>query len=326
MIQLAVQRGHCFRKRGATGTSGDRGSEQSFADALARKVVDLASTAGISIVMLLADEMIPPCEVLLSFHQDGSRSGRATGASVGYSKTHANTAESARYAGLWKACYQSAGYPFGFRPNNYTLGLRRYYAWRSASAKAAKAAVLMEHGFATNHEDEAFMWDHMDDIAEAHLVTLTAFLDIDQGEDMPAVYEVLGHTLGDAIHWQEHGGTISAIGRETASDRLADGFTHVRVPVATINAYRLRWKRHGILDESTADGRPGKWLELANGRGIVDPGKDWTQRVMSDSDVGRIAAAVAPLVKIDMPIVLDQPTASSIAKAVNDDAARRLQN
>jgi hypothetical protein len=129
--------------------------------------------AGLSAVTLQADSPIPKCRVLVALHQDGSSNQNVRGASVGYpSKTEA---ESARLGDIWKSLYQLAGYPSGFRPDNYTAALSGYYAWRRSTADAN---LLIEHGFATNRADDNWMWDNLELIAATNAAAIMRYLGI----------------------------------------------------------------------------------------------------------------------------------------------------
>jgi len=170
MASIAIQRGHCFRTRGATGTSGHRGTEQQYADRLAKACAKMMRDRGHTVYVLTADEAVPKTDVFVAFHQDGSISSSAHGASVGY-----QTARSKAYATTWKILYEQAGWPqkSGFRPDNYTSALRNYYGFRRASSDAE---VIFEHGFATNQRDENWMWDHLETTARVHADTLDSFV------------------------------------------------------------------------------------------------------------------------------------------------------
>jgi hypothetical protein len=169
MATVVVQMGHVPRTRGATGTSGHRGTEQEFARQLAARIRPRVETLGHRCLVIGADDPIPPCDAFIALHQDGSTNPKARGASVGYPAGTANE----RWAQTWKARYAQAGWPGGFRLDNYTHALRNYYAFRKTNAPVR---VLMEHGFATNQQDADWMWDHLDVIAQVHADTVAAQL------------------------------------------------------------------------------------------------------------------------------------------------------
>ena len=174
MATVSIQRGHCFRRTGSTGTAGrlldgSYRTEQQYVDAVGHRIASAMRARGHRVYLLTADERVPHSDVFVALHQDGSSSSRASGASVGYPASSA----SARYASLLKASYQLAGWPYGFRADNYTAGLRGYYGYRRSSAPVK---VLLEHGFATNPAEQSYMWAHLDEAARAHADALDLYL------------------------------------------------------------------------------------------------------------------------------------------------------
>lgn len=165
MTDVIVQLGHCFRKTGATGTSGlyggRRRTEQEFASKVGYRMVEHLNAAGITAKAVLADDPIPASKVFVALHQDGSENHAARGASVGYP----STGRGRELGQTWKAMYQLAGWPSGFRPDNYTAALRGYYGFRRSTAPTR---LLIEHGFATNPSDQAWMWQRWAQIAQVN--------------------------------------------------------------------------------------------------------------------------------------------------------------
>lgn len=145
---INVQLGHCFRTRGATGTAG----EQALVHAVGEEMRRLAHTHGLRVNLLLADDPVPWGNAFVALHADGSVNTAARGASCGY-----RTPEGGHYGGLWKIEHQRAGYPAGFRPDNYTPGLRSYYGHGRAVAAGTRAAAIVELGFLTNASDRAWL-------------------------------------------------------------------------------------------------------------------------------------------------------------------------
>jgi hypothetical protein len=107
--------------------------------------------------------------VFVALHQDGSTNPKARGASIGYPPS---SQPSRDYGHIFKRLYAVAGWPGGWRPDNYTSALANYYAFRRTSAPVK---LLVEHGFATNRADADWMWDNLDLIAGVHAETIAAW-------------------------------------------------------------------------------------------------------------------------------------------------------
>lgn len=139
-MRFWIQRGHCFRRSGSTGTTG----EQAYVDRVAK---DAAGIIGREhhVRVALADEPVQAgYDLFIALHCDGSVSSSASGASVGY-----RTARGRNAAHLWKRRFVARGWPFEFRGDNYTAALAGYYGTGWAEARGIPAFIL-EHGFLTN--------------------------------------------------------------------------------------------------------------------------------------------------------------------------------
>ena len=168
MSRVVVQMGHCFRKRGATGTH----REQEFVSQLGPRIKELVELKGVHTVeVILADQYgVAPADLFLALHCDGSTSNRAHGASVGYPSYVAS--ESQVYAQLWKYAHRLAGYRWGFRPDNYTAALRRYYYYDNIKAPAR---LVIEHGFLTTPVEERWLFANVDRVAAGHALAIDAY-------------------------------------------------------------------------------------------------------------------------------------------------------
>lgn len=145
---LVVQRGHCYRTAGATGTEG----EQSYATLVANECVRLLNGQnGWSVVTTLADENRYAGSAFVGVHCDGSTNSTARGASVGY-----RTPEGQALGQAWKTAYYTLGWPT-FRPDNYTAALSGYYGVRNAVDAGNRRAIIIECGFLTNPQDRALL-------------------------------------------------------------------------------------------------------------------------------------------------------------------------
>lgn len=158
MPTLVAQRGHVPRRRGATGTAG----EQEVVTAIAAEL-NKYKPDGWKLVVIDADEPLERYkgDVFVALHCDGSTNTDAHGASVGY-----QTAAGSALAQKWKSEYVKQGWGRGFRPDNYTAGLRSYYGYKYAK-QFTSAYMVVEHGFLTNKTDAAWIRSHYAECAKA---------------------------------------------------------------------------------------------------------------------------------------------------------------
>lgn len=150
MPVLVVQLGHCYRRTGATGTTG----EQAYATRVGQACMALLNgRGGWSVRVILADDpsVLYRGNAFFAIHCDGSTSAAARGASVGY-----RTPEGQAAAQAWKRAYDARGWD-GFRPDNYTTALAQYYGTGTAVAQGNRRAVILECGFRTNAADRALL-------------------------------------------------------------------------------------------------------------------------------------------------------------------------
>ena len=212
---VTLQMGHYGRTTGATGTSGIYGTEQQYGWNLAHLAQTVLEAAGYRARVTDADAPIPPAHVFLAIHQDGSDNADARGASVGYPDQAQNRA----MAEVFKQAYPSPG---GFRPDNYTPALAGYYAFRRT---ASPIKLLCEFGFATNNQDDRWMWSDvgMNAAAEAILAVVAAAcpasLDISEGETMKLVRDPLLERAW--LVWIDDGQTMVREYQEPAAVALA---------------------------------------------------------------------------------------------------------
>lgn len=151
MTRAWVQMGHCFRRSGSIGTAG----EQEYVSRVAKDAAAiLRGVGGHTVKLALADERITGrWDLFVALHCDGSVSPSASGASVGY-----RTTAGRNIARLWKRRFEARGWPYGFRPDNYTGALRYYYGTGWAARAGIPRAFILEHGFLTNpNRDRAWL-------------------------------------------------------------------------------------------------------------------------------------------------------------------------
>jgi hypothetical protein len=148
VAKLVVQMGHCYRKTGATGTTG----EQNYATAVGDFCMELLNgRSGWTVNTTLADEDDYKGDAFIAVHCDGSIHPGARGSSVGY-----RTPEGQAFAHAWKRAYAARGWPI-FRPDNYTAALAGYYGVKHAVAAKNRRAIIIECGFLTSPDDRALL-------------------------------------------------------------------------------------------------------------------------------------------------------------------------
>lgn len=149
MALVVVHMGHCFRRRGATGTPG----EQLFAKRAADACQRVLTQRGHRIRAVRADdpEVTYRGDAFVSLHCDGSIDPDARGAAVGYESTCGRMIARAYVEALARYGWR------GFRPDNYTSTLKHDYAVRMARGQGVRHAFLASAGFLTNSVDRAIL-------------------------------------------------------------------------------------------------------------------------------------------------------------------------
>jgi len=144
---VVVQMGHCFRRKGATGTAGEQLFSKRAADACQR----VLSERGHLVRAIRADdpEGAYRGDVFVALHCDGSTDPAAHGASAGY-----RSSAGRRLARAFLHAYAAQGW-HGFRPDNYTDALKGYYGLRVARDQGARYAFVVQAGFLTHDGDRA---------------------------------------------------------------------------------------------------------------------------------------------------------------------------
>ena len=108
--------------------------------------------------------------LFFSLHVDGSPWGsKARDFSVGY-PVPSDPSFAQTIANEYKRLTN-----FGRRKDNYTSGLRQYYAWRKKHI-SADFYCLLEHGFFTNPIEKTWILNHLNEIAECHYNSIINFL------------------------------------------------------------------------------------------------------------------------------------------------------
>lgn len=247
---LVVQRGHVARTSGATGAPG----EQRMARRNAAELLDVArNLPDVTPRIIDADEPNSRYagDRFISFHGDASANGAARGASVGY-RNERGRALGARWKELW-----ATGFDGGFRDDNYTVNLARYYGTGHAISAGNPDAVIVEHGFMTNVDDRAFIESDAGVKLAACVAVAAAFpqYDLDrllgsapepEQDDEPepppstepsATVITVDDEGEDVRAWQRQ---LQALLGDGALPRWgADGIFGAETTAATVRAYRL---------------------------------------------------------------------------------------
>jgi hypothetical protein len=128
------------------GASGERAWTPIVADAATK----ILRAHGVSVARLPADfDGTYTVHAAVFIHFDGSTRSCSSGASIGYHRH-----EDAAAAQAWRKLY-AAYFPFRFQPDNFTIGLRDYYAFRQVDA--SNGALVMELGEITCPAQRAWL-------------------------------------------------------------------------------------------------------------------------------------------------------------------------
>ncbi|HTC30075.1 MAG TPA: hypothetical protein VK702_05065 [Candidatus Acidoferrum sp.] len=96
-------------------------------------------------------------DMAVFIHFDGASPACTSGASIGYHR-----ANDARAAQRWRALYAGI-FPFRFMPDDFTVGLRDYYAF--AQVDARDGALVLELGEITCPPQRRWLAPRLDDVA-----------------------------------------------------------------------------------------------------------------------------------------------------------------
>lgn len=99
-------------------------------------------------------------DVALYLHGDGAGNPTARGFSFGWPVDAPG--RSPILAERIGAGFAALGHPGGHHPDNYTGGLRGYYGYRRT---VAPTRLLIEHGFLTNPTEQAWIFEHLGEMA-----------------------------------------------------------------------------------------------------------------------------------------------------------------
>jgi hypothetical protein len=137
---------HFPQHRCNLGANGERAWTPIVADA----ATQILREHGVTVVRLPADfDGAYRVDAAVFIHFDGSDPPCRSGASVGYAHK-----DDALGAATWRELYGSYWH-FGFEPDNFTEGLRRYYAYRQVHTR--RASLVLELGEITCPEQRAWI-------------------------------------------------------------------------------------------------------------------------------------------------------------------------
>lgn len=168
-FDLIIQMGHIGRTRGATGAR----DEQKFTKALGEALYKRIKETNLKVRLMEADNWLKDkpnlCRCFFSIHYDGSLNKKARGSSVGYPEYSDPV-----FAHKVNDAYMKLS-KFPQRKDNYTKGLKNYYAWRK-NYVIADYYCLLEHGFGTNKYEYNWMFLNIEKIADCHCKSIIKFL------------------------------------------------------------------------------------------------------------------------------------------------------
>lgn len=182
MPVLVVEKGHCYRSTGTTGTTG----EQDYATVTANAITAaINGVNGWQVKQKLADSGSYAGNAFVALHCDGSTNSSARGSSVGFQSN-----EGSVFGLDFMTHYAALGWTGGFRPPNYTEGLAEYYGVRNAIHANNRRAIIVECGFMTNPQDKALMTGPGGPERVAHAIALSLGINVTppQEEDMAGQY------------------------------------------------------------------------------------------------------------------------------------------
>lgn len=250
MAVLRIQEGHVARKTGATGTSNPRLNltEQEMNKRLSAAIVVAAERVqGLDVEVIGADQKPGGNpDIFVALHMDGSDRASSRGGSLG----HNGTANSKKFASLFKSLYQGLGLPSAMRSDNYTTALSNYYGYKASYAGWGRGPkILLENGFLTNDTDARWAQNNRKAVANAIV-------------DSAAIY--LGLKIKD--------GTAPASAPEADENpevnvnewyRIVQGATG-QVPSLAVSLWQKRLNAWGALPKLVEDGLVGPATEAAH--------------------------------------------------------------
>lgn len=155
---------------GTGGLPGPDDDEYKLTPIVANKTCDILREAGYTVIREDAFFDQPyKVKVAVFLHFDGSGTPCASGASVGY-PPGSPSGSNKPTADLWREVYKEV-WPFKWRPDNFTSGLRGYYGYRWTNTEVAE--FLVEFGELTCPEQNVWLVRH---VRDGYLAKLLAYV------------------------------------------------------------------------------------------------------------------------------------------------------
>jgi hypothetical protein len=200
MPRILIQAGHVApREPGKESQTGTK-REQEFASKMQAELNSLFTRDGRWAVTLCPGD-IPDGwtgDVFVSLHLDGSLDTATRGYCFGWPANGRNPGRGPELAARITRRFDAIPHHGRHRTDNYTDGLRGYYGWSRVNAPTK---VLIEHGFATNPDELAWLFTHIPQMA---LATYGAVV---EHEGLPS-----GHSRPWVARWSAYDG-LRRIGR-----------------------------------------------------------------------------------------------------------------
>ncbi|RUM74351.1 MAG: hypothetical protein DSZ12_05730 [Sulfurovum sp.] len=158
-VTVVIQAGHEGRTKGNTGASSTLYREEKWNIAVADEITKTLRSWDIEVKRIPARVKRMKADIAVSIHFDGAKIPCRSGASIGYPDKH-----SYFFAQRWKKLYKSY-FPFKWHKDNFTPGLKYYYAYDWIKAKKF---LLLELGEITCDAQTTWLKPRLNKIA--HLV------------------------------------------------------------------------------------------------------------------------------------------------------------
>ncbi len=171
-VDVVIQAGHEGRVTGNTGAESKKYREEAWNILVADTVTKILEKWGISVLRMPAKVTFARAKIAVSIHFDGASIPCASGASVGYP-----TEDSAGFAQRWKRLYKDY-FPYKWHQDNFTSGLKNYYAYQWIRADKF---LLLELGEITCEKQTKWLKPRLNKIARLIAYTIATEL----GKDVP---------------------------------------------------------------------------------------------------------------------------------------------